>query len=139
MRSRRARDRMHLNAEINVVSLIDVMMLLLVIFMLTAPMMTGGLEIDLPEIASVPIDASGGLNVSIDRGGAIRIDDIAMPYDQFAVSFKSRWDRSAEKVVRLHIDKAVTWEAHSKVLAVIHGAGAKDISYVTDQLEQPAR
>jgi biopolymer transport protein TolR len=58
MRRRRGREQMHLNAEINVVSLIDVMMLLLVIFMLTAPMMTGGLDLTLPSADAKPIEAS---------------------------------------------------------------------------------
>jgi biopolymer transport protein ExbD len=53
MRSRRRRHRYELNADINVVSLIDVMLLLLVIFMITAPMMQGGLDLKLPEAGEI--------------------------------------------------------------------------------------
>ena len=53
---RRRRDRVELNAEINVVNLIDVMLLLLVIFMITAPMMQGGVDIALPKAEARPLE-----------------------------------------------------------------------------------
>src|SRR5437868_1451905 len=89
MRRRRARERMHLNAEINVVSLIDVMLLLLVIFMLTAPMMTGGLDLTLPEADAKPIESKSGLVVSIDKNGVIFLGDRQMSMAQFRAGFKS--------------------------------------------------
>ena len=58
---RRRRQRLDLNAEINVVSLIDVMMLLMVIFMITAPMMQGGVDISLPRAEARPLDPKSGL------------------------------------------------------------------------------
>jgi Biopolymer transport protein len=64
---RRRRERMALNAEINVVSLIDVMMLLMVIFMITAPIMQGGLDINLPKAEAKPLEPKSGLVVTIDR------------------------------------------------------------------------
>jgi len=57
---RRRRERMGLNAEINVVSLIDVMMLLMVIFMITAPMMQGGIDISLPKAEARPLEERPG-------------------------------------------------------------------------------
>ena len=67
----RGRDRLVLNAEINVVSLIDVMMLLMIIFMITAPMMQGGVDISLPKAQARPLESKSGLSVTIDRSGAI--------------------------------------------------------------------
>ena len=63
---RRRRDRLALNAEINVVNLIDVMLLLLVIFMITAPMMQGGVDIQLPRAEARPLDPKSGQIVSQD-------------------------------------------------------------------------
>jgi biopolymer transport protein ExbD/biopolymer transport protein TolR len=130
MRRRRAKEHKQLNAEINVVSLIDVMMLLLVIFMLTAPMMTGGLDLRLPEADAKPIEASGGLTVSIDRSGTIYLNEQAMPLAQFRSVFGSRARRSTEKTVRLQMDGSVTWDTQAQVLAIINGAGITDIAYV---------
>ena len=64
---RRGGERLALNAEINVVSLIDVMMLLMVIFMLTAPMMQGGVEIALPKAEGRPLESKTGLAVTLAR------------------------------------------------------------------------
>ena len=101
MRRRRGRGQMHLNAEINVVSLIDVMMLLLVIFMLTAPMMTGGLDLTLPSADAKPIEAKSGLVVAIDRQGVIHLNDQPMSLDQFRATFKSVASRRTSKGSRL--------------------------------------
>ena len=60
-----------LNADINVVSLIDVMMLLMVIFMIAAPMMQGGVDIALPRAEARPLEAKSSLVVSVNRAGQI--------------------------------------------------------------------
>ena len=130
MRRHRAKGQMHLNAEINVVSLIDVMMLLLVIFMLTAPMMTGGLDLRLPEADAKPIEATGGLTVSIDRNHTIFLNDRPMNLAQFRSVFASVSKRSKEKTVRLQMDGGVTWDLHAQVVSVINSAGITDIAYV---------
>ena len=59
----------------NVVSLIDVMLLLLVIFMITAPMMQGGVDIALPPADAKPLESKDGLAVTVNRAGEIFIDD----------------------------------------------------------------
>ncbi|MHB1313698.1 MAG: biopolymer transporter ExbD, partial [Gemmatimonadaceae bacterium] len=59
MRRRTQRERSPLNADINVVSLIDVMMLLLVIFMITAPLMQGGVDVSLPKTTSKSLEPKG--------------------------------------------------------------------------------
>jgi biopolymer transport protein TolR len=120
---------MHLNAEINVVSLIDVMMLLLVIFMLTAPMMTTGLDVKLPEADAKPTEASGGMTVVIDKAGVIHLNESAMNLAQFKARFKSIAGRSKSKNVRVMIDEGVTWGVHAPVMAAINAAGIVDISY----------
>ena len=131
MRRRRVKGgQMHLNAEINVVSLIDVMMLLLVIFMLTAPMMTGGLDLRLPEADAKPIEATGGLTVSIDRDRKIFLNEQEVTLDQFRSVFPSRARRSKEKTVRLQMDGSITWDLHAQVVSIINGAGISDIAYV---------
>ena len=62
------------NAEINVVSLIDVMMLLMVIFMITAPIMQGGVDVALPKAQATPLEAKSGLVVTVNAKGQIFVD-----------------------------------------------------------------
>lgn len=137
MRRRRAKDRMHLNAEINVVSLIDVMMLLLVIFMLTAPMMTAGLDIKLPEADAKPIEATGGITVSIDRSGKIYLNETPMSLPQFRSSIASVAKRSREKTVKLQTDGSVTWAVQAPVITAINQAGITDIGFVLNPPTEP--
>src|SRR5437868_1025770 len=137
MRTRRGRQRMHLNAEINVVSLIDVMMLLLVIFMLTAPMMTGGLDLTLPKADAKPLEAKTGLVVAIDRLGVIHLNDRPMSLAQFRASFKSVASRRTGKGVDFQADSGVTWATMAPVLAIMNDAGVTDIGLVFTPIERP--
>jgi biopolymer transport protein TolR len=129
VRRRRAKDRMQLNAEINVVSLIDVMMLLLVIFMLTAPMMTTGLDIKLPEADAKPIESTTGITVSIDQAGTIFLNGTRMSLDGFTSAIRSIAKRSKDKSCKLEMDKSVTWEIQAPVLTAINQAGL-DVGFV---------
>ena len=139
MRRRRAKEQMHLNAEINVVSLIDVMMLLLVIFMLTAPMMTGGLDLRLPEANAKPIEASGGITVSIDKSGTIFLNDRRVTLAQFRSAFPSLSKRSKEKTVRLQMDGSVTWDLQAQVVTIINQAGIQDIAYLLNPVQETGK
>ena len=103
----RRRDRLTLNAEINVVSLIDVMMLLMIIFMITAPMMQGGVDISLPKAQARPLESKSGLTVTIDRSGAIYVDDARLTYNQFSASFKALAQRRGTGGVYLRADDGV--------------------------------
>src|ERR1700710_2824249 len=88
--SRRSKaGRLPLNADINVVSLIDVMMLLMVIFMITAPMMQGGVDVALPKASAKPLESKAGLVVSVNRSGAIFIDETPVTLAEFEASFKA--------------------------------------------------
>jgi biopolymer transport protein ExbD/biopolymer transport protein TolR len=137
MQRHRGRGGFHLNAEINVVSLIDVMMLLLVIFMLTAPMMSGGLDLTLPSADAQPIEAKSGLVVSIDRRGTIFVNDQAMSLDQFRASFRSIASRRTSKGADFQADSGVTWGQMAPVIAIINGAGIDEMGFVMNPEKPP--
>ena len=134
---RRRRDRLALNAEINVVNLIDVMLLLLVIFMITAPMMQGGVDIQLPRAEARPLDPKSGLVVTVDRAGAIRVDDAAMSYPEFRAAFKALASRRASQGIYLRADRGVPYGTVVRVLAVMRAAGVGDIGLVTEPEDIP--
>src|SRR5687768_18413083 len=123
--ARRTRgDRMALNAEINVVSLIDVMLLLMVIFMITAPMMQGGVDVALPRADVRPMEAKSGLVVTIMRDGRMAIDQTRLTYDEFRVSFKSLASGRTQQGVYLSAAEGVTFVTCVRVLAGIRAGGA---------------
>ena len=122
-----------MNAEINVVSLIDVMMLLLVIFMITAPLMQGGVDVKLPTADARPLENKSSIVVSIDRNGRIFVDKTEMKYGEFRSAFKAMLGPNASKGVSLQADKSANWETVSRVIAVVRAAGVTNLGIVTEQ------
>ena len=115
----RRRRELPLNAEINVVSLIDVMLLLLVIFMITAPMMQGGVDVALPKADAKPLEQpKSGLVVSVDRNGAIYVDETKMTFPEFRASFRALASKRARDGVYLRGDTNVPYGVVTQVLAL---------------------
>ena len=131
--SRRTRGgRMALNAEINVVSLIDVMLLLLVIFMITAPMMQGGVDVALPKAEAKPLEPKSGLVVSVDRAGNVYVDETRMTLGEFRSAFRALASKRVRDGVYLRGDTNVPYGVVTQVLAVMRAAGVGDVGLVTD-------
>jgi biopolymer transport protein TolR len=123
---------MPLTAEINVVSLIDVMLLLLVIFMITAPMMQGGVDVALPKAEAKPLEPKSGLVVTVDKTGAIYIDETRMTLSEFRSAFRSMAGKRASEGVYLRGDANASFGLVTQVLAIMKAAGVSDIGLVTD-------
>lgn len=135
MARRRRAEGLPLNAEINVVSLIDVMMLLMVIFMITAPMMQGGVDIALPRAEARPLEAKNGLVVTIDRSGRIFVDENPFSYAEFRASFKALASRRGQEGIYLRADAGVPYGTVVRVLAVMRAAGVGDVGLVAEPEE----
>jgi biopolymer transport protein ExbD/biopolymer transport protein TolR len=134
---RRRREGLPLNAEINVVSLIDVMLLLLVIFMITAPMMQGGVDVALPQANATALEPKSGLVVTVDRSGAIFVDDTKMTLGEFRATFRALASKRSSDGVYLRGDAAVPYGIMAQVLATMRAAGVNDIGLVTDPESHP--
>ena len=129
---RRGRKGLELYAEINVVSLIDVMLLLLVIFMITAPMMQGGVDVALPRAEARPLEPKSGLVVTVNRAGEIFVDQSRFSYEEFRASFRALADQRATQGVYLRADQSVPYGSVVRVLAVMRGAGVGDVGLVAE-------
>jgi biopolymer transport protein TolR len=134
---RRRRNRLELNSEINVVNLIDVMLLLLVVFMITAPMMTGGVDITLPRAEARPLESKSGLTVTVARNGQILVDDTPMTHGEFQVAFKAMAAQRGRQGLYLRADAGVSYGTVVRVLAVMRAAGVGDVGLVTEPEEIP--
>lgn len=131
----RGRSRLALNSDINVVSLIDVMMLLMIIFMITAPMMQGGVDISLPQAQARPLESKSGLTVTIDRSGAIFVDEARLSPSEFKASFKALAQRRGSGGVYLRADSGVPYGSVIEVLAIMRASGVGDVGLVAEPLE----
>jgi len=134
---RHRRRELALNAEINVVNLIDVMLLLLVIFMIAAPMMQGGVDVALPKAEAKPLEPKSGLVVSVDRAGAVYVDETKMTLGEFRASFRALAGNRARDGVYLRGDAGVPYGVVTQVLAIMRAAGVGDIGLVTEPEQQP--
>jgi len=132
MRRRGRGERTPLNAEINVVSLIDVMMLLMIIFMITAPMMQGGVDVSLPKAEARPLNSKSSLVVSVTRDGSIYADDVKLSLAEFRGSFSALAAQTGREGVYLRADQGVPYGRVVEVLAIMRAAGVGNIGLVAE-------
>ena len=132
MSHRRRKEGMPLNAEINVVSLIDIMMLLMVIFMITAPIMQGGVDVALPRAEARPLEAKSGLVVTVNRSGQIFVDETRLSLAEFRATFKALAEGRSDKGVYLRADERASYGTVVQVLAVMRQAGVGNVGLVAE-------
>jgi biopolymer transport protein ExbD/biopolymer transport protein TolR len=127
---------MPFNAEINVTSLVDVAFVLLIIFMITAPMMQGGVDVELPRAEARPLTAKEGMVVTVDRSGRIFVDETPITYNDFRVTFRSLVTTRKPTGVYLRADSRVAYGDVVRTLAVIRAAGVQNVGLVAEEEEQ---
>jgi len=135
MPRRRRRHRFDLNADVNVVSLIDVMLLLLVIFMITAPMMQGGVDVALPNAEAKPLESKDGLTITVNRAGQIKIDNETYDVRTFRVVFKSLAANRTRNGVYLRADRDVPYGTIVELMAIMEADGVTNVGLVTEPEE----
>lgn len=124
-------DEVEANAEINMVPFIDVMLVLLIIFMITAPLMTHAVKVDLPKTSTqVLASAIKPVDIAVLENGDILVNDKLVANDALAASLK-QYPPEAE--VHLRADRKSKYEVITKVLAASSDAGLSKIGFVTEQ------
>ena len=119
-------------SEINVTPLVDVMLVLLIIFMVTAPMMQQGIDIDLPETAASGIETSDEPFVlAIQNDNKLYIAKEEVQLNGLRKKLKAIFASRKNKQIYLKADKNVNYELVAKALAEIRGAGIYNIGLVT--------
>jgi biopolymer transport protein TolR len=119
-------------SEINVTPLVDVMLVLLIVFMVAAPLMTVGVPIDLPKTDAKPLNSQvEPLSVSIKPDGSIYLMEQAMTIDELTTKLQALYGIDPEKEVRVRGDLAATYGPIAQVLGAINAAGFKKIGLET--------
>lgn len=126
-------------AEINVTPFVDVMLVLLIIFMVTAPMMTQGLEVDLPKTQTVEVlpSESEHLVMTIRRDGSMFLDEYPVTLDDMEGHIQ-RLVKDQHKQLFLRADKDVPYGLVVDVMGHIKGAGVENLGVVAEQPEEPS-
>jgi len=129
-----ARGELPLSSDINVTSLVDVAFVLLIIFMITAPIMQGGVDVQLPRGEARPIEPREGLVITVDQNGGIFVgdDETSLTYDEFRGTFQALVNARNPSGVYLRGDGRATYRDVVRVLAVIQAAGVDNAGIVLE-------
>ena len=135
-----------LMAEINVVPYIDVMLVLLIIFMITAPLLTQGVKVDLPKAGAEPLEAQRiqPLVLSVDRAGRLYLNigakpEAALDEETVAARATAALRRSPEMQVLVKADNAVAYGRVVEAMVILQRAGARKVGFITEPLPPAAR
>jgi biopolymer transport protein TolR len=125
-------------SEINMVPFIDVVLVLLIIFMITAPILQSGIEVDLPKTTTVKEINEQKLVVTIDKNQTIYIGDNPINIHQLGPKVKSLLKKPQDSVF-LRADEAIPFGIFAKVIDTLRVSGISNISIVTEPLTERNR
>ena len=123
-------------SEINIVPFVDVMLVLLVIFMITAPILQSGIEVDVPKTKTVKEISESRVVVSIDRAQRIYIGDAAVNIHELGTKVHAQMHTPHGDTVYLRCDKTVPFGSFALVVDTLRQSGIQNISVVTEPLEE---
>ena len=122
-------------SEINVTPMVDVMLVLLVIFMVTAPLIQQGVKVNLPQTKAAPVEAKEKKVVlSIDRSKHVFIGEAEVALNELEEKLKNNAKVQQDKEVYLHADRDLAYGVVVEVMAAAHRAGIDNVGMITDPL-----
>lgn len=133
-RGRRRRGRSHAMSEINVTPFVDVMLVLLIIFMVAAPLLTVGVPIKLPKTAAtaLPTEKEEPLTITLAPDGKIMLQTTEINANDLIVKLQAISAERADKKVYLRADGSIPYSRVAQVMGALNAGGFRDIGLVTD-------
>ncbi|HNR76696.1 MAG TPA: protein TolR [Parvularculaceae bacterium] len=126
--------RTRVMSEINVTPLVDVMLVLLIVFMVAAPLLTVGVAVDLPETAAQPIPEQGEpLTVTITSDGTIFVQETPVEIDNLVPQLEAIASAGYDQRIYIRGDQARSYGEVVRVMGKINAAGFRRIGLVTDR------
>jgi biopolymer transport protein TolR len=119
-------------AEINVTNLVDVMFVLLVIFMLVAPLMKHGIDVDLPQVSSKGVDLRDEFVVTIDKDEGIYLNDQRVSIDSLEKRLQEIYAARPDITIFLKADKRVPYGSVVRIMGRARRAGIEKLGMVTE-------
>ena len=133
-RNRRRRRRTRLVSEINVTPFVDVMLVLLIVFMVAAPLLTVGVDVNLPKTAAgaLPSESEEPLTVTLTAEGGIVIQTTEIPEAEFLTRLRGVAQERSDDKVFLRADGSISYSRVMQVMGAMNAAGFGNIGLVTD-------
>jgi biopolymer transport protein TolR len=133
------RRRIRPMSEINVTPFVDVMLVLLIVFMVTAPLLTVGVPVDLPKTKAQALSQDREpLSVTVRKNGRIYLQNALVPEDELAPKLTAIAANGYDQRIFVRGDKSVDYGRVMEVMALISAAGFTHIGLVTDVARKPA-
>lgn len=126
-------------AEINIVPFVDVMMVLLIIFMITAPILQSGIDVDLPKTQTVKEISEARLVVTIDRGQLVYLGDDPVNIHDLGGKVRAQMRNPQSDPVYLRCDQTVPFGTFATVVDTLRQSGIENVSIVTEPLNSTPR
>ncbi len=120
-------------AEINVTPLVDVMLVLLIVFMVTAPLLTTGVHVDLPKSKAGPLNQNDEkpLEISVDAKGQLFLQESAIDMDQLVPRLNAISNENHDVKIYIRGDRANSWGTMMQVLGAVGGAGYSKVGLLS--------
>ena len=125
-------------SEINVTSLVDVTLVLLIIFMITSPLMQLGIQVNLPKASAKSVESRENLTITIRKDATVHVGDKAVPLAALPQELEAAL-KAGKKGVLIRADQAVPYGAVVKVLDLTRKSGIQDVGLVTELDERTGR
>jgi len=120
-------------SEINTTPLVDVMLVLLVIFIITAPLMTGAIDLDLPKSDAPAVSSpKDTLNISITAKGELFLDRKPITREALTAALEQAAGRSRQTPIHLRAERDTRYESVVEVMAMANRLGLSQLAFVTD-------
>ena len=126
-------------SEINVTPLVDVMLVLLIIFMITAPLIQQGVKVNLPEAKAAPVEATEKkIVLSVDAQKRVFIGEAEVALEELEEKLKANAKAQADKEIYLHADRDIPYGIVVEVMASAQRAGIPNVGMITDPMAAKA-
>ena len=131
--NRRQSKRYQRNADINITNLMDVMMVLLVVFMVAAPLMTSGIALDLPKVGGKAMEGEETyINISVDKDGYYYIGETEIPADKVVEKLNAMREANSELTVTISGDTGAEYGRVIGLMAILKEAGFEKVGLKTE-------
>jgi biopolymer transport protein ExbD len=125
-------------AEINMIPLVDVMLVLLIIFMITAPLLAHKIKIDLPQASTVLLEEKPDtIVISLMADGRMFLNDVPIDRTKMIERFADEAQRKPQPELHLHVDRTLQFQALATVMADAQNAGMVKVGIATDPIKGP--
>jgi biopolymer transport protein TolR len=135
----RRRESLHVNAELNIINIIDVIFAILVVFMITAPLMSQGVKVELPKAQASSLEEKKAVQVTITKEREILLNESASDAGSFEKDFRAVWTGDEETAIIINADQTVPYGFVMQIVAAVQRQGGKRLGFLTDPNSRPVK